>query len=167
MQWPGIMNNKKVSLALMDFSGKVLGSQNYDVKAGYGEAVEVLKMESGELFDEVTKDHLLFLSAESNGVTLDTETLYFAEPKDLNLPEAKVSLEAEKSGEDFVITLNSDKLAKNVFLYLEDVYEGYKRFSDNYFDLIPGKEVKITYPITMELEKFRSTLRMKHLVETY
>lgn len=157
----------EVSLEMMGFSGKVLERRSYDVNIGYGESVEVVKMESKEFFDGLTEDHLLYISAESDGVTLDTETLYFAEPKDLNLPDANVSLELENSGNDFVITLNTDKLAKNVFLYLEDVYAGYKRFSDNYFDLVPGKEIKVTYPATMDLEKFKSALRVKHLVETY
>ena len=64
--------------------------------------------------------------------------IFFSLYKDLKLPTSNIMYNVEIQNDYFVIDINSEKFAKNVFVSskLES------NFSDNYFDLMP-KEVKI------------------------
>jgi beta-mannosidase len=76
---------------------------------------------------------------ESEKIISDN-TLYFRPIKDILLPKPNVKYEVNAVDGGFEITLNSDQLAKNLYMTIGDE-EGF--FSDNYFDLIPGKTVKV------------------------
>ena len=87
---------------------------------------------------------------------LAQKNYYFTQPKNLNLPKPVISTDIEKKASTWVIRLKSDVLAKNVYLNFPGV-EGF--FSDNYLDLLPGKETVITFipanpallPVKLEL----------------
>ena len=60
--------------------------------------------------------------------------------------------------------LSTDKLAKNIFLEIPGV-EG--RFSDNYFDLMPGVKKSLEfYPIS-QTEQLNDLVKIKSLFNCY
>ena len=70
------------------------------------------------------------------------KTYYFTQPKNLQLTHPTLVSAIEKNGDHWEITLKSDVLAKNVYLNFAGI-EGF--FSDNYFDVLPGKEYKVIF----------------------
>lgn len=66
-------------------------------------------------------------------------TYFFEHFKNLEYP-AEATLRVAYQTSDNTITLNSDKLLKNLFIDHKDTYV---KFSDNYFDLIPNIPVTI------------------------
>jgi beta-mannosidase len=86
-------------------------------------------------------DLALEISFTDENIPASRQILYAAEPKDLNLklPEVKMSL-SETGGKTF-ITLSTDVLAKNILL--STGHEA-ARFSDNYFDMLPGESRTVT-----------------------
>ena len=65
----------------------------------------------------------------------------FGAEKDIGLPKCNITAEAEISGDKADVTLKTDKFARNV-LVESDLTEG--NFSDNFMDIIPGEDVKLT-----------------------
>ena len=66
---------------------------------------------------------------------------YFSKPKDLKLKKSEIQKEISKTDEGFRITLFSQTLQKDVFLYSDT--KGH--FLDNYFDMLPNAPVTIHF----------------------
>ena len=69
-------------------------------------------------------------------------------------------LEAEPTTGGVLLTLESGVLAKDVYLVLGDA-----RFSNNFFDLLPGRPRTVLVEATMSPEEVRETLRIRTLAE--
>ena len=61
---------------------------------------------------------------------------YFVKPKDLQLLEGKITANMKRNEEGIEITVTSQTLQKDVFLFLE---KGKGHFNDNFFDLLPNE----------------------------
>jgi beta-mannosidase len=98
------------------------------------------------------------------GNTLAETVYFFRKTKDLLLPETTVSCKMKQKDGMCELTLFSPALAKDVFI--EIPLQG-ARFSDNFFDLLPGerKTVVITSPQIKKGEELPLTI--KHIRETY
>ncbi|NJO68232.1 MAG: hypothetical protein HC830_02230 [Bacteroidetes bacterium] len=111
-----------------------------------------LKANSSESFfnDEVAnlvpanslKTSLLYTEVKEGETVLSTNILYFLPPKDLNLPKVTVTNTVREEGGNILLELSSAKLVKNLYLSLES---GDGFFSDNYFDILPGQTVSISF----------------------
>ncbi|RMA66108.1 beta-mannosidase [Ulvibacter antarcticus] len=67
------------------------------------------------------------------------EVYFFGKPKDLKLPIQDISMDVVKTSYGFLISLTSETLQKDVFLFSESRGD----FSDNFFDLLPGEAKEI------------------------
>ena len=94
---------------------------------------------------------------------LAQKNYYFTQPKNLNLPKPVISTHIEKQASSWVIRLKSDVLAKDVYLNFPGV-EGF--FSDNYMDLLPGKETFLTFTPTVS-SLSPGKLELMSLVDSY
>ncbi|MNW52339.1 hypothetical protein D3C74_298550 [compost metagenome] len=72
---------------------------------------------------------------------LDSKEYYFAPFKELELPQVQISVKEVPDSEGTVFILESNKLARQVWLSAE--VEGI--FSDNFFDLIPGVPITVNF----------------------
>ncbi|MDD5508880.1 MAG: glycoside hydrolase family 2 protein [Bacteroidales bacterium] len=106
---------------------------------------------------------VLVASLAAEGVFNDTGLHYFTQPKYLKLADPGITVEIGVKGDAFEVTLASTSLAKNVFLTAEG-YGG--QFSDNFFDILPGEKVKVTFPKSGNLEEFKDHLKIMHLQQT-
>ncbi|MGF1556141.1 beta-mannosidase [Paucihalobacter sp.] len=124
-----------LKLKLLDFYGNELWSENTEISVAKSSSnmysripEEIYKGQEGKVV----------LEAYFN----DTSSLfYFSKPKDLILPQAKLNYQITKVIDGFQIEFTSEVLQKNVFLFSN--YEGF--FSDNYFDLLPGKSIVVKF----------------------
>jgi len=67
--------------------------------------------------------------------------VYFKDIKDLQLPKPTITNTVTQTKTGYVVTVTSDKLAKNIYLQTEK--NGY--FTDNYFDLLPGESKTVEF----------------------
>ena len=100
-------------------------------------------------------------SAEGN--LLSRRLFYLEPPRKLSLPRVRVSMKVQQVNEGYSISLESDKLAKNVFIGTEA--DGF--FDDNYFDLLPGERKTILFKTTRVLDDPQAAFTVKSLVDTY
>ncbi len=92
--------------------------------------------------------------------------LYFTSVKNLNLPDPNITSTFGYSDERITIRLNTDVLAKSVYLE-SSIHQGH--FSDNFFDLLPGesKEVIYTSPEKISMEKLKASIKIKTIVDAF
>ncbi len=151
--------NAKLDLKIVSFDGE----EHWTEK----QVVDVAANSSSIYFmKEVTgfsiKDHLFIAKLISNEKILASNIYYFLPVKDLKLPEPNIQKEIVKTTDGYQIILKTDKLAKNVFLSID----GNGFFSDNYFDLLPGEEKRITFISKWVTDSFGKELKVISLVDT-
>ena len=74
---------------------------------------------------------------------IGTKILYLDYPKNLHLPDVDIKMNIVKENEKCSITMRTDKLVKGMYIYTEPYVVG--KYSDNYFDLLPGEQKTITF----------------------
>ncbi len=104
----------------------------------------------------------LFLLAEylEEGQVVSSNLLWLLPFKELKLPVPRVEHTITQSGKGFEIRLSSATLARNLYLQIGDE-EGF--FSDNYFDLLPGKPVTIHLAASLSRQKLGEVLTIRTL----
>ena len=152
----------QLEMSICDFTGKVLQNSNLLITVKANSVTSVLTVPTAKFTDNVGGTYLYF-SLKSKAGTLSTKTYYFTQPKNLQLTKPTIQSKVEKKGEDWNITLKSDVLAKNIYLNFAGI-EGF--FSDNYFDLLPGKEYKVIFK-PKQKSKAQYKLELMSLVDSY
>lgn len=148
-----------LNLELMDFNGKVYRKQKVDgllpantSKLFYQEPVEqaLAGRDSATTFM-----HMVVKSKK--GEVLSDEIYYFAHPKDQLLPKTPLQWQVKQKKGYCEVTVKADKLARDIFI--EVPVQGV-RFSENFFDLLPGqkKKVIITSPDGKSLDHLQVTV---------
>ena len=149
----------RLTVELMDFDGKSHGKWTQNGKLTANTSMLFLKKRVDEFLSkqDAATSFLCFTLKAKNGAALADEVFYFAYPKDQKLPEARIETSVKKRGEAIEMTLKTDKLARDIFI--EVPVQGV-RFSDNFFDLLPGqrKKITITSPEGYSLKDFTFTL---------
>lgn len=152
----------RLEVELMDFDGKVHGKWTQNGKLAANASVLFMKKSADELQGKLSAANSLlhFTLKAKNGATLADDVFYFAYPKDQKLPEANIETSVRRRGDAIEMTLKTDKLARDIFV--EVPVQGV-RFTDNFFDLLPGqrKKITITSPEEHSLNDF--TFRLHQL----
>ena len=160
------VNNLTLNVQVIDFSGKKIKSFNQKVIAKANTSQKVKTFDVDKLLTEEQKHNSVVHAwlSDKNGKIISVKDYYFFWPNKLNLPETTVSKSVKYEDGKYTVTLSSPKLAKDVFV--EIPVQG-ARFSDNFFDLLPGqkKVITITAPELKKGEK--AAITIKHLRETY
>jgi len=81
----------------------------------------------------------------------------------MKLEKATIERTVQKSNDGYVIDLYTTKLAKGV--YLSTSVKG--EFTDNYFDLLPFEEKKVTFKTTEHVDDMDSQITLISLVDSY
>lgn len=133
----------RLDVELMDFDGKAHGKWTQSGRLAANTSVLFMKKRAGELQGKLSAATSLlhFTLKTKKGVTLADDVFYFAYPKDQKLPEANIETSVRGRGDAIEMTLKTDKLARDIFV--EVPVQGV-RFTDNFFDLLPGQRKKIT-----------------------
>lgn len=155
-----------LDMKLTDFSGKKLAQRSVKVKAPANSSVKVFGEALDAWVDETKRNTCFLLLAlrDRNGREVARDVHYFVPTKELDLPQTAVRCKLKVADGSCEVTLSSPKLAKDLFVQIP--YQG-ARFTDNFFDLLPGetRKIVVTSPEIKKTEKPEITLR--HIRETY
>ena len=138
-----LLESKEVNLNLkvLSFSGEILyeTNKNYSLQQNSTMKVESLSIDwLNKNFDP--KSSLLVASLFSKEKEISNNIYYLTKFKDIILTKPLIEYEINELINTFEVSLTSKNLVKNVFV---DIASS-QNFSDNYFDMIPGKEYKIS-----------------------
>lgn len=154
---------KQVTLQLkwMDFNGKTLGKKELEGDIPANSSTLFHKEPYADWAKNPQNSFLLMTLKDRKGEVLSEEIYYFSYPKDQELPETKISYKVKQQDGKCEVTLSAKQLARDIFV--EIPYQG-ARFTDNFFDLLPGQTRKIV--ITHEDIKKKGepvSLKIRHL----
>ena len=165
---PDTKDHLMLEMKVTDFDGKKQGKpirlNTLTVPANTSQCVYRIKPDTWLSPEEQQRCFMQLTLKDKAGNTLAETVYFFRKTKDLLLPETTVSCEMKQKDGMCELTLFSPTLAKDVFI--EIPLQG-ARFSDNFFDLLPGerKTVVITSPQIKKGEELPLTI--KHIRETY
>jgi len=128
-------------LTLRSFGGKPVWNKTLRsaLRANSSRSVYMIRRASITGVDPST--HYLHAVVRDNGTTVAENRLFFAEPKHLRLPRARVSGTVRKTRNGLMeLRLHSNKFAKSVCATIDD---DDTTLSDNFVDIDPGETVSI------------------------
>jgi beta-mannosidase len=153
--------NGMLHLQLIDFSGNILWQADTNVFIQENSSGVYFSINKNDLIKNYSKNNIILTaSVELLSGGIFENHLYFALPKDLDLPEPVLNLDIKKEAGGITLNITSDKLIKNLFLYFdEDVY-----FSKNFFDVIPGKTETVYCETKLSKEDFEKKIKYVFLI---
>ncbi len=158
-------NGLKLDIRLIDFKGKTLMKQRIPVSAKANSSEKVFTLASNIVSSEQRKNSVMHIRLLDNkNREIASENFWFDVPKNLNLPTTDVKYSIKTEPGNWTISMKAARLAKDVFIEVPPMGA---KFSDNFFDLLPGekKTIVITSP---ELGKVaKPEISVRHIRETY
>jgi beta-mannosidase len=157
----------EITVTLMKFDGQILKETNKNIWVRPLASKNYLVINKAEwLAGQDFSETFLLVELQDNGNTLSSNFIFFAPAKNLNLPKPNIDVTMANSGDGVKISLQSNKLAKNVYLAADNI-EGF--FTDNYFNLIPGRKTEIEFKSEQAIDSttFKNALRIMTLVDAF
>jgi beta-mannosidase len=157
----------QLRLTLFDFAGHKLSETNKDVE------VEGLR---SRIYQSLVKAELLsrqnpkkvFLQCDLlvAGNVVSSSRHFFAAAKDLALATPDITTQIRPRQKGFLVTLSTNLFSRGVYLSLS---QGDGFFSDNYFDLVPGRKVDVEFRSSqpIKLNDLRRSLKIRSLVDAF
>ena len=156
--------NGVLSVDILDFSGKNLKNRSIAVSIPPNSSTLCFR-EKADGFMQGLDLKRVFLRASLSGPGVQSShPFYFVPSKDLDLQRPAVDVKVTPVKEGFAVRLKTDRLAKNLFLSAEGM-DGF--FSDNYFDLLPGEEMRIVFRTRDRAADIGSMLKWTSLADSY
>ena len=149
-----------LQLQLSDFNGKTLKKWKVCNDVPANTSIRFHQEDYATLATDPTRTFLLMTLKSKDGKELSKEIFYFNYPKDQNLPHANIRYKIKQEDGRCEVTLQSKQLARDVFI--EIPYQG-ARFTDNFFDLLPGETRKITITSPQIRKAEPVSLKIRHL----
>lgn len=157
----------KLHVELLDFDGHVLRSFDRDLSVAPLASRSYFGVPVDELLQgQDAESSCVYCELLVNGKVASDHNYFFAPFKDLHLSKPSIDYQVTAAKDGFRVTVKSDKFAKAVYLSAGD---GEGMFSDNYFDLIPGKTVVVLYRSRtgLSLRDFRERLAVRSMTDAF
>jgi beta-mannosidase len=155
----------ELRLKVIDFDGKQLWNETDTV---------LLKPDTVQMLWQAREDKVcpamlkskVFMLAQLwiKGKVLSENLLYFTDPKYLDLPVPDISYKINGKLDHYELIMVTNKFAKNVVL---DTFEKDARFSNNNFDLLPGRKLRISVNYPGTPEELQNDLKIYTLANSF
>jgi beta-mannosidase len=155
-----------IHMRLLDFSGNVLLDQTRDIQIAAQSSAIYLTVDKAAMAAKADpRQSFLVFDLEMAGKRVSRNLIFLDVTHNLELPVApKIETTLSKAGEDYTVTLQSSKFARNVYVSFGDLDI---QSSDNYFDLLPAEAVTIRLKSSATLEQLKGALKTTSLTEAY
>jgi beta-mannosidase len=155
-----------IRMRLLDFSGNLLSEKTKDVQIPPQSSAIYFGVDQADFAAKADprKSFLAFDLAVS-GKKVSRNLVFFDITHNLDLPVApKVDATVAQNGSDYVVTLKSTQLARNVYISFGDLDV---QSADNYFDLLPGEPVTIHLMSKSSLSQLQASVRVVSLTDAF
>ncbi len=157
----------QLQVELLSLGGALLWQTGKPIDIPAGSSAVYFEIDRRKLLEDKNPGDVLLASRLiQDGAVLSENALFFVPPRELALKEPKIKVDWFIRPEGFSLRLTSAYFAKDVFLSLEGKTG---RFSDNFFDLIPGRPVEVSIQNEEEWTEaaIREKLRIQSLFDSF
>ena len=150
-----------LSIEVVNFAGRLCLSYHKGVKLAPNTSAVLFQLERDTLLAEASARNTMVVVRLQDGYEiLDEKNVYFEYHKDLDLSDPRLSIEAiEEKGEKFIL-VSTGRLVCNVMFYLPGVPAF---FSDNYCDILPGREYKIKVDTDLSPAEIEKRIKIRYV----
>ncbi len=151
---------------MLDFNGHVLMEQGREVQVPAQSSASYLLLDQSELLAKGDpRQTFLVFDLEVGGQRVSRNLIFQDVTHNLKLPVApRIEATITGSGPSYQLTVRSSQLARNVYVSFADLDA---RFSDNYFDLLPGEPVTITLKNAATADQIKRAMKITSLTEAF
>ena len=155
-----------IHMRMLDFSGNVLLEQSKEIQIPAQSSAIYFSVDKPELVSKSDpRRSFLVFDLEVAGKKVSRNLVFFEVTHNLELPVApKIEADVSRSGENYTVTLRSEKLARNVYISFGDLDV---EAGDNYFDLLPSEPATIRLKSSATLEQLNAALKVTSLTEAF
>jgi beta-mannosidase len=127
----------------MDFNGNVMFSDSVEVNVEANSSSSYYSVKPSRLLSGIGKEKtVVWVQFKDDIEPIAEKVIYFTEPRFLELTEPDISFSIAEDDGNLIISFSSNTLVKDLYLKFLD---SKGRFSDNFFDLLPGETKEIKY----------------------
>ena len=154
-----------LNISLIDFEGRELVSKEQEVSVDANSNTLVFSEELNKFVGKNDTRQSMIVTRLMKGDEVISENVLYLRPfKELKIQKPNVQYSVTPSGNGFNIEVTTDKLAKNVYFQIGDE-EGF--FTDNYFDLLPGKSQTIQLVSGISPDRLDEVLTVRTLDDAF
>jgi beta-mannosidase len=157
----------QLNVSLLDFEGQTLWSEQRAIDVAGLSSKSYLSVPLSSMLEGKDRKGV-FLSGELlvGGKKVSSSQHFFEPYKNLTMQRPEINADAVRIPNGFKVTLSTDKFARAVYLAATS-QAGF--FTDNYFDLIPGKKVEVEFRAvaSMTAHEFRDQLGIRSMVDAF
>ncbi len=157
----------KIRVTLMNFDGGVLKTFVRDANVEPLNSRSYFDLRVEELLGGTDgKNVVVYAELVMNDKVVSTHDYFFAPFKDLTFSKPTFNPEVRSIRGGFSVKLTTDKFAKAVYLSVAD-HDGF--FSDNFFNLAPGREITVEFRSRdqLTLEQFKERLQIRSVFDAF
>ena len=157
----------KIRVTLMNFDGATLKSFGRDVNVTPLTSRSYFDLRVPELLDGTDeKNVVVYCELLVNEKTVSSHDYFFAPFKELKFSKPAITSQVVRTRSGFSIKISSDKFAKAVYLAVPE-HDGF--FSDNYFNLAPGREMTVEFRsrVALSLTDLQERLQIRSVFDAF
>jgi beta-mannosidase len=157
----------QLNLSLLDFEGNQLWGQRRDIEIPPRTSRSYLTVPTNTMLAaKNSKEVFLLAEVLVDGKLVSSNEKFFEPYKNLSLPPSQIKTEVVTVRGGFKVTLSTDKFARSVYLSVPN-HNGF--FSNNYFDLIPGRNVEVLFRPSgaITLGDFLGSLKIRTMADAF
>ena len=110
----------RFSLKVMDMDGNIIRNSSKYISTPKNGSKLILKKNINDLLDKNSKQDVIILAEFSTPEKTYSNIVYAVEQKDLNLKKVDIDWTAERTKDEYIISIKSNKFARGVFLSIPD-----------------------------------------------
>lgn len=157
--------NAELVIKVIDVDGKEIKKESHKIIIPANSSDTYFKAKDNSFLKNIkTNSQFLITELWVNNELISDNSLFFRPIKEIDLPNPNVKFTITSENNGYSISLETDKLAKNTYLTIGDE-EGF--FSDNYFDLFPGKKTTIKLDTNISAEKLNEVFKITTLDKAF
>jgi beta-mannosidase len=157
----------QLRVRIMDFQGHVLREEKRNIEIPALSSTAALGIPISSFLDGKALDLATVFAAADllvDGRPVSSNVAFFAPSNSVRLPSPQIAADLARKGDGYALTLSSPALARSVYVSFGDLDA---KYSDNYFDLIPGEPVEVRISSPSSLEDLKAQMKIVSLVDAF
>ena len=154
-----------LEIKIMKLDGTEINNQKKNVKVPANTSTKLFTSDIQSIVKKIPLNEVIVYTTftDKNGIRYNNR-YFLVNQKEIDFPDVEIKHSIKQIANGFEVTLHSDKFARAVMMSIDGI-ENF--FDNNYFDILPGQELKVNVRASLSLNKFQKQLRISSFRDYY